>query len=113
MLPSYRAATGRTCQPARRSRPRCAGSSMPANRCRASATCKLRSPGIDRSEEHTSELQSLMRTSYAVFCLQKKRTKHTNQEIYKTPNTKNVQSNQQNEKQKNHQDTCVQHTSTE
>src|SRR3546814_10430410 len=25
----------------------------------------------DRSEEHTSELQSLMRTSYAVFCLQK------------------------------------------
>src|SRR3546814_10345901 len=29
-----------------------------------------------RSEEHTSELQSLMRISYAVFCLQKK--KHTN-----------------------------------
>src|SRR3546814_1087704 len=28
--------------------------------------------GIDRSEEHTSELQSLMRISYAVFCLQKK-----------------------------------------
>src|SRR3546814_1261548 len=27
----------------------------------------------DRSEEHTSELQSLMRTSYAVFCLTKKR----------------------------------------
>src|SRR3546814_10577785 len=27
-----------------------------------------------RSEEHTSELQSLMRTSYAVFCLQKKQT---------------------------------------
>src|SRR3546814_3890529 len=26
-----------------------------------------------RSEEHTSELQSLMRTSYAVFCLQKKK----------------------------------------
>src|SRR3546814_7159279 len=30
---------------------------------------------IDRSEEHTSELQSLMRISYAVFCLQKKKTK--------------------------------------
>src|SRR3546814_2960753 len=30
-----------------------------------------------RSEEHTSELQSLMRTSYAVFCLKKKQTKHT------------------------------------
>src|SRR3546814_2695946 len=29
-----------------------------------------------RSEEHTSELQSLMRTSYAVFCLHKKKT-HT------------------------------------
>src|SRR3546814_5933959 len=28
----------------------------------------------DRSEEHTSELQSLMRTSYAVFCLNKKKT---------------------------------------
>src|SRR3546814_6462856 len=29
-----------------------------------------------RSEEHTSELQSLMRTSYAVFCLKKKTNKH-------------------------------------
>src|SRR3546814_4243175 len=29
-----------------------------------------------RSEEHTSELQSLMRTSYAVFCLKKKITMH-------------------------------------
>src|SRR3546814_9725130 len=29
-----------------------------------------------RSEEHTSELQSLMRTSYAVFCLKKTKTKH-------------------------------------
>src|SRR3546814_5295833 len=28
---------------------------------------------IDRSEEHTSELQSLMRSSYAVFCLKKKK----------------------------------------
>src|SRR3546814_4259475 len=28
--------------------------------------------GADRSEEHTSELQSLMRISYAVFCLKKK-----------------------------------------
>src|SRR3546814_8130423 len=30
--------------------------------------------GIGRSEEHTSELQSLMRISYAVFCLKKKHT---------------------------------------
>src|SRR3546814_7527131 len=34
-------------------------------------------PGEERSEEHTSELQSLMRISYAVFCLQK-------QKIHKT-----------------------------
>src|SRR3546814_2317831 len=32
--------------------------------------------GRDRSEEHTSELQSLMRISYAVFCLKKKKIKH-------------------------------------
>src|SRR3546814_7503913 len=29
-------------------------------------------PGRDRSEEHTSEIQSLMRISYAVFCLKQK-----------------------------------------
>src|SRR3546814_7286697 len=32
-----------------------------------------RSPGLVRSEEHTSELQSLMRISYAVFCLKHKK----------------------------------------
>src|SRR3546814_3064618 len=32
---------------------------------------------LDRSEEHTSELQSLMRISYAVFCLKKKIKKHS------------------------------------
>src|SRR3546814_2358553 len=32
--------------------------------------------GIARSEEHTSELQSLMRISYAVFCLKKKKKKN-------------------------------------
>src|SRR3546814_6301954 len=32
-----------------------------------------------RSEEHTSELQSLMRISYAVFCLKKKKNKHKQQ----------------------------------
>src|SRR3546814_1170517 len=31
----------------------------------------------DRSEEHTSELQSLMRISYAVFCLKKKKIRRT------------------------------------
>src|SRR3546814_6234978 len=47
-----------------------AGSSRPTvrRRCCSSAT---------RSEEHTSELQSLMRISYAVFCLKKKnQTQH-------------------------------------
>src|SRR3546814_3195510 len=34
--------------------------------------------GAERSEEHTSELQSLMRISYAVFCLKKKKNKHKN-----------------------------------
>src|SRR3546814_3692358 len=32
---------------------------------------------VDRSEEHTSELQSLMRISYAVFCLKKKKQNKT------------------------------------
>src|SRR3546814_9721000 len=32
---------------------------------------------VDRSEEHTSELQSLMRISYAVFCLKKKTIQYT------------------------------------
>src|SRR3546814_3640823 len=37
-----------------------------------------------RSEEHTSELQSLMRISYAVFCLKKKNKKHNQQSNYRT-----------------------------
>src|SRR3546814_5575906 len=36
---------------------------------------RLVGEAMQRSEEHTSELQSLMRISYAVFCLQKKTTK--------------------------------------
>src|SRR3546814_1559512 len=39
-----------------------------------------------RSEEHTSELQSLMRISYAVFCLKKKKKKYQ----YHTPDTYSV-----------------------
>src|SRR3546814_4981735 len=40
-------------------------------------------PLDDRSEEHTSELQSLMRISYAVFCLKKKnKQKHKTQHTY-------------------------------
>src|SRR3546814_2647208 len=37
----------------------------------------VRGGGGARSEEHTSELQSLIRISYAVFCLQKKKTPNT------------------------------------
>src|SRR3546814_4066938 len=38
--------------------------------------------GAFRSEEHTSELQSLMRISYAVFCLKKKTTNQNDNEEY-------------------------------
>src|SRR3546814_8431476 len=48
------------------------GDGLPAtSRVDQATTSKL------RSEEHTSELQSLMRISYAVFCLKKKNTTHT------------------------------------
>src|SRR3546814_7918067 len=38
--------------------------------------------GRERSEEHTSELQSLMRISYAVFCLKKNTRAYVNRERY-------------------------------
>src|SRR3546814_3632969 len=46
---------------------------------RFEADQRLRSQNLiqSRSEEHTSELQSLMRISYAVFCLKKKKQQHT------------------------------------
>src|SRR3546814_10768918 len=40
--------------------------------------------GVVRSEEHTSELQSLMRISYAVFCLKKKKTNKQNKQHART-----------------------------
>src|SRR3546814_2935243 len=48
-----------------------------------------------RSEEHTSELQSLMRISYAVFCLKTKKINHTN--------------NKHSNKQHNHITTIITH----
>src|SRR3546814_7658755 len=70
----------------------CSGSSVPVRllngkaspsliaRIRSIASISPRMNGlvVERSEEHTSELQSLMRISYAVFCL-KKKNNHTNQ----------------------------------
>src|SRR3546814_10868122 len=50
--------------------PRGANIFSSTRRCNSLAICQLRR---SRSEEHTSELQSLMRISYAVFCLQKKK----------------------------------------
>src|SRR3546814_3005302 len=44
----------------------------------------------DRSEEHTSELQSLMRISYAVFCLKKKNKKKNTQNILLTADIQQV-----------------------
>src|SRR3546814_9014862 len=57
---------------------------------RRRAQRNLRAGGSGRSEEHTSELQSLMRISYAVFCLKKKKKKikkrnHRKQNTIKTP----------------------------
>src|SRR3546814_4759181 len=46
----------------------------PARRVELRDGARRRREGA-RSEEHTSELQSLMRISYAVFCLKKKKTK--------------------------------------
>src|SRR3546814_1342043 len=48
--------------------------------CPTASPCHQGYPGTPRSfrsEEHTSELQSLMRISYAVFCLKKKKAKHS------------------------------------
>src|SRR3546814_3682647 len=50
--------------------------SRPTGRDRA-ATSGRPNEKAHRSEEHTSELQSLMRISYAVFCLKKKKKTHT------------------------------------
>src|SRR3546814_5338852 len=48
----------------------------------ARAVMRRRRSALRRSEEHTSELQSLMRISYAVFCLKKKTQKQSNTNTY-------------------------------
>src|SRR3546814_4675926 len=66
----------RTARPERLARPRRARASGARSRIgrRLRADMAARR---GRSEEHTSELQSLMRSSYAVFCLKKKTKRHT------------------------------------
>src|SRR3546814_8441372 len=49
-----------------------------ATRCNRPNPISSHFGASNRSEEHTSELQSLMRISYAVFCLKKKNTKYRN-----------------------------------
>src|SRR3546814_8643932 len=75
---SEMAATGIERQQARRCTgsaqgPRAAGDGKITELDRA-AVRRRRQPATLRSEEHTSELQSLMRLSYAVFCLKKNNT---------------------------------------
>src|SRR3546814_3830765 len=67
-----RASVARPAAPgaARGRRPPAAGPRAPGRAVPAPAVAAR----ADRSEEHTSELQSLMRLSYAVFCLKKKKT---------------------------------------
>src|SRR3546814_1216630 len=69
--------------PCRRIRP-----TTSSNRSSAAVICNLAvgdvpqtSIPVLRSEEHTSELQSLMRISYAVFCLKKKKYEHTSKSV--------------------------------
>src|SRR3546814_1268180 len=50
-----------------------ARAALPAPVRRPGVPANARARGAARSEEHTSELQSLMRISYAVFCLKKKK----------------------------------------
>src|SRR3546814_2625184 len=71
---------------------------MPASNRMSSSTSRLRlrvpcwqassSAPASRSEEHTSELQSLMRISYAVFCLKKK--KKTTHNKFTNPSEKSM-----------------------
>src|SRR3546814_1523151 len=53
-----------------------------------------------RSEEHTSELQSLMRISYAVFCLKKKKKTKKNNKKNNIKNIKRYQKSIEKQKQK-------------
>src|SRR3546814_1099908 len=66
------------CVGGRVAKQQCVGSlQLPLNNVGVMALDYRSTEGVARSEEHTSELQSLMRISYAVFCLQKKKNTKT------------------------------------
>src|SRR3546814_5953178 len=58
----------------------CSRSAHPGASARRHCVDGAAHPGVRRSEEHTSELQSLMRISYAVFCLKKKKQRYKKQQ---------------------------------
>src|SRR3546814_831707 len=73
---------------------------MPPRFTTKQETGKVCSPGCSkRSEEHTSELQSLMRISYAVFCLKKKKKTNTQHHTTNKHNTTTSHHNQTNDTQ--------------
>src|SRR3546814_6086147 len=71
LLPAWPITSSSKCRP-------CSRHSTSKRRSRRRRNPHLRRQSLKRSEEHTSELQSLMRISYAVFCLKKKTTKQHN-----------------------------------
>src|SRR3546814_4198155 len=80
-----------------RDRPRLPGAGPSRTATRQPPVCRCApqaSPGpvaAGRSEEHTSELQSLMRTSYAVFCLKKRTSGDQKQPAKQTETTTEYQ----------------------
>src|SRR3546814_9176461 len=68
-----RSRDSKSCEPCAKDR-LAPGACSPASGARCALWRELLALGPRRSEEHTSELQSLMRISYAVFCLKKKTT---------------------------------------
>src|SRR3546814_1644341 len=89
----FRSGGGRRAPPVRAlgQGPRAVRGRPPVPGCRhraAEGAAVARRPGCARgrrSEEHTSELQSLMRISYAVFCLKKKKIIHDHREHSEQP----------------------------
>src|SRR3546814_5784629 len=75
------------------SRPTLKGKDTSSKACTSSSPYNLKQvkpSRATRSEEHTSELQSLMRISYAVFCLKKKKINNKTNLNKTTPNTYNI-----------------------